>query len=191
MRLTVIAAVAALCLGAAACGAVSEPSSDVQQSREQETALREAQAQMGSPNVVNFTRRRLLKDIIEMLDRPNLVTFTYTFSEMTGRPLFFCNSIGYPFPFSTQYSNPMQISYRSSYGIAVLPQAEPDGTFPPSSSEASWVLCIDPDRQVASPVYSEPRLMVAQFRLTPDTPQAVADVRIEFTPEAPAAPPPG
>ncbi len=156
--------------GLAACGPVTE-SADQIQGRQQAQNLREGVQQVGNPNIVNFEQMRMMKGLIEMLDQPGVVTYTYTFSEYTGRPVFFCNSIGYGIPYATQFTNPERIAHQSAtYGIAVLPQAEPDGLFRPSSAEASWIMCVDPRTRVARPVYMEPRAIISQYALTPDTP---------------------
>ncbi len=51
------------------------------------------------PGIKNFRERRLLKDIFEMRDQADLSTYTYTYSEVTGKFSFFCNSIGYGLPY--------------------------------------------------------------------------------------------
>jgi hypothetical protein len=54
------------------------------------------------PAIKNFRERRLLKSILEMRDQEGLTTFTYTYNEMTGQLVFFCDSIGYGIPYATQ-----------------------------------------------------------------------------------------
>lgn len=79
---------------------------------------------------------------------------------MTGRLRFFCNSIGYPLPAATQYTNPQK--YTAS-GVS-LPQADPNGLFSPSNAEGSFVMCISPAGK-AAPIYSEPRVITSPFKL--------------------------
>jgi hypothetical protein len=153
MKLLTLAAVSLLLT---AC----DPSSDALQSVEQERILKEGTAQTGMPRIRNFRERRLAREILEMRDQ-GLTTYTYLFSEMTGRLRFFCNSIGYPLPAATQYTNPQRYSTRS--GVA-LPQAEPNGLFSASSAEASYVICISPTGKPV-PIYSEPRLITSPFKL--------------------------
>lgn len=144
-------------------------SSDEQQRAQQERILREGTAQTGLPAIKNFRERRLLKSILEMRDQESLTTFTYTYSEMTGRIVFFCDSIGYGIPYATQYTNPSKLEDAShgSEGIALatLPQADPNGLFSPGAAEGTWILCKDPDGTDIKPVYVEPRVVVSPFRI--------------------------
>jgi hypothetical protein len=144
-------------LGLAAC----DIGSDAIQRDQQEKILAEATAQTGMPAVKNFRERKLLKDIIELRDQSGLVTYTYTFSEMTGKYVFFCNSVGYPLPYATQYTNPEKLAASA----VVLPQADPNGLFSPSSAEGSWVLCQDPNGKDVKAVYLEPRVISSPFKL--------------------------
>ena len=76
----------------------SQPSSDSTQAHQQERILKEGTAQVGMPSIKNFRERKLLKDIIEMRDQANLTTYTYLWSDMPGKWVFFCNSVGYGLP---------------------------------------------------------------------------------------------
>lgn len=143
-----------------------ESSSDERQSIEQERLLQEGSSQTGLPNIKNFRERKLLKDIIELRDQDGLNTYTYLFTEQTGKLVFLCNSVGYGIPASTQYTNPQKVEYSSTNGYAVLPQADPNGLFSPSSSEGTWVMCADPAQTgKTKPVYIEPRVIVSPFKL--------------------------
>lgn len=108
---TVVALAATIVL--ASCGEYT-PSSDQRQEDQQAAITQEGTSAVGMPNIVNFTQRRLVKDILEMNDQTSIVTYSYTFSEMTGRLVFFCNSIGYPIPYATQFTNPERIARESS-----------------------------------------------------------------------------
>jgi hypothetical protein len=83
---------------------------------------------------------------------------TWTVIYSMGKPVFVCPSKGYPIPYTTEFTNPMQETYHGAAGNAVIPQAEPNGLFT-GTSNATWVLCI---RALAGggsetvPVYSEP-----------------------------------
>ena len=145
-------------------------SSDELQRTQQEQLLREGTAQTGMPAIKNFRERRLLKSILEMRDQESLTTFTYTYSEMTGRLVFFCDSIGYGIPYATQYTNPGKLEYKSyGEGIALttLPQADPNGLFSPAVAEGTWILCKDPAGSDVKPIYVEPRVIVSPFRMEP------------------------
>jgi len=148
----------------AACD-VAGPSSDAVQSHQQERLLQEGTAQVGMPAIKNFRERKLLKDIIEMRDQANLTTYTYLWSDVQGKWVFFCNSIGYGLPYSTQFTNPQKIADQFQSGYAILPQADPNGLFSPSSADGTWVLCKDPNGDKTLPVLIEPRCIVSPFEL--------------------------
>jgi hypothetical protein len=81
---------------------------------------------------------------------------------MTGKLTFIGKCVGYPLPYSTQYTNPMKVdSYNHSI---VLPQADPNALFMPASAEATFVMMIDPEGK-PRPVYFEPRVTVSPFPL--------------------------
>jgi hypothetical protein len=145
-----------VCLKADACN-----SSDRQQQAQQERILQEATNQSGMPAIVNFRERKLMKDIIELRDQNGLVTYTYLFSEMNGQLVFFCTSVGYGLPYSTQYTNPQ----KWETGSIVLPQADPNGLFSPASADATWVMCKDPKGDDVRPVLVEPRIVVTPFKI--------------------------
>ena len=140
-------------------------SSDAIQRQQQETILAEGTAQTGMPAIKNFRERKLLKDILELRDQDGLTTYTYTYSEMTGRLVFFCDSIGYGIPYATEYTNPQKPYYKSSAGGFAIPQADPNGLFSPASAEGTWVMCKDPAGKVVRPVYVELRVVVSPFEL--------------------------
>jgi hypothetical protein len=142
-------------------GACDPQNSDEIQQHQQEQILKEGTSQVGMPSIKNFRERKLLKDIIEMRDQEGLNTWTYTYSEITGKKYFFCNSIGYGLPYATQFTNPQKAAYQ---GLA-LPQADPNGLFSPASAEGTWVMCKDPNSDKVAPVYVEPRVIVSPFSL--------------------------
>lgn len=158
---TILSIAAIGILGATLVGC-EETSSDGKQRNAQERILKEATAQTGMPAIKNFRERKLMKQIIEMRDQEGLVTYTYTFPEVTGIPVFLCNSVGYGLPAAMQYTNPEK--YTSQGGT--MPQADPNGLFSPESAEGTWVLCSDPSGNgKTEPVYVEPRIIVSPFKL--------------------------
>lgn len=144
---------------------VAPPSSDRTQQAQQEKILAEATAATGMPALKNFRMKKLLKDIIELQDQDGLVTYTYTFSEMTGKYTFFCDSFGYGIPYATQYTNPEKSVDYAAGGWLVLPQADPDGLFKPSSADGTWVMCKNPDGNEVRPIFIEPKVIVSPFKL--------------------------
>lgn len=149
------------------CG-VRDHSSDGRQQQAQEMILMESTRAVGMPAIKNFRERRLLKDILELRDQNNLSTYTYLWSEMNGKLVFFCHSIGYGIPYATQYTNPQKDTYYSTSSAAhvVIPQADPNGLFSPASAEGTWIMCFDEKSKDTRPVYVEPRVVVSPFELS-------------------------
>lgn len=145
------------------CGETKASRVDRQQSDQQATLVAEASAQTGMPAIKNFRERKLLKDILELRDQDGLVTYTYTFSEMTGKYTWFCDSVGYGIPYATQYTSPQRSEY--SHGGVALPQADPNGLFSPAAAEGTWVMCKNPNGKDVRPIYLEPRVIVSPFKL--------------------------
>jgi hypothetical protein len=167
MKISKFILVGLLAISAVACS--MQPTSDDIQQSQQEQMLSEATSQVGMPAIKNFRERKILKDIFELRDQDGLVTYTYVQSEMTGKLIFLCNSIGYGFPAATQFTNPQKAEWHSSGGYVVTPQADPNGLFSPSSAEGTWVMCSDPKGGATAktrPVYVEPRIVVTPFELT-------------------------
>ena len=79
--------------------------------------------------------------------------------------MFFGETIGYGIPAATQYTSPQKIEWQSNKGTAVVPQADPNGLFTPSTAEGTWILMKDPNGGEARPVYIEPRCIVSPFKL--------------------------
>jgi hypothetical protein len=148
-------------------GGCENDTSDKRQRDQQEALLIEATAQTGMPAIKNFRERKLLKDILELRDQDGLTTYTYVFSDMTAKWVFFCNSIGYGIPYATQYTNPQKWERILSGEYVVIPQADPGALFSPESAEGTWVMCKDPNTKDGEvrPVYIEPRVIVSPFPL--------------------------
>ena len=152
-------------LGAVLLAGCVDETTDKAQQQAQERILAESNAQAGMPAIKNFRERKLLKQILELRDQSGLVTYTYLIAEQTGKLVFLCNSIGYGIPAATQYTNPEKQEYTSS-GHLVLPQADPNGLFSPSSAEGTWVMCSDGSNGKTLPTYIEPRIVVSPYKLS-------------------------
>lgn len=141
-----------------------ESSSDKVQAEQTEQALSEAQRQIGMPNITNFQQRKLMKLIYELCDKEDLICFAYIKSDYQGKLMYIGKCIGYGIPFSAQYTNPMKMKrwYGDPY---ILPQADPNGLFMPTSSSATWLMMVDPKTKKPRPVYIEPEIVVSPFKL--------------------------
>ena len=140
-------------------------STDEIQKQKTEQSLNEADKQIGMPAIVNFQERKLFKAVLEARDKENLVTYCYLMNEMTGSVgQFLGKGIGYGIPASTQYTNPDKIQESYQGGYAILPQADPNGLFMPSQTEATWYMLLDKDG-APRPVYIEPAVIVSPIPL--------------------------
>ena len=130
--------------------------------------LEESYRQIGMPNITRFTQKKTLKMIYELCDREDLVTYAYLFNKMSGKFVFIGKAIGYGIPFSAQYTNPMKLidDPNGNYdaGSVIVPQADPNGLYMPTSSSATWLLLLDKNNKPRV-VYIEQELFVSPFPL--------------------------
>jgi hypothetical protein len=140
------------------------PDADKRQAAETKKRLLDADKQVGMPDIVNFTERRLARDILELRDQESLCTYTYLVS-LEGKLVFLGESIGYGLPYSVQFTNPEVVvrDYQSSFGT--IPQADPNGLFMPDGLAATWILLKDPESGEARPTYVEPEIVVSPIKL--------------------------
>lgn len=148
------------------CTPSSTSTADQMEREATEKLAAEGARQVGLPNIVNFTMKRQVKEIYEVLDREDIPTWTYIVS-MNGDLILLCRSMGYGVPYGTQLTNPMKpefVRYTGGFEFAVMPQPEPDGLFLPEGSHATWVMAIDPQgtRRI---VCVEPDIIVSPFPL--------------------------
>jgi hypothetical protein len=142
----------------------SVPDADKRQAAATKRTLLEADKQIGMPDIVNFTERRLAKDILELRDQEGLVTYTYLKS-LDGTLVFLTESIGYGLPYSVQFTNPEVVIRHRTNEYDTLPQADPNGLYMPDGLSATWILVKDPKTGKARPAYIEPEISVFPFRL--------------------------
>lgn len=154
-------------------GCAPAPTSSDNMRDQQEQNLGNAIKSVGTPSIKNYREMRIMKDLYELRDQNGLVTYTYLKSEVDNKLCYYGETIGYGIPYATQYSasESMQRYYVKatgdggpSYGAARLPQAEPNGLFPPAAAEGTWVMLKDPDGPDVKPVYVEPRIIVEPFK---------------------------
>ena len=155
--------VLALIAGLTACG---ESSSQIE-NRKQEELSKQGVVTVGFPAVINFSEKRMMKDVLELRDK---MEPTYTYSVSTNNQLTkLCDSLGYGLPYATQYTNPQsrQVSTTSGGGITsdVMAQADPNGLFSPASADGTWVMCLSPKSKKAEPQYIEPRIVTMTYPL--------------------------
>jgi hypothetical protein len=165
-------------------GCERQPTSDDIQAAQQEKLLSEGTKQVGMPAIKNFRERKILKDILEMRDQEGLVTYAYLENVIPvvipghtclgGKLTYYGQAVGYGLPYATQFTNPSKIEASAhEVGYAILPQADPNGLFSPSSAEGTWLLMKDPNSDKVLPDYVEPKVIVKPFRLPMDTEQDI------------------
>lgn len=148
------------------CDLESYTSADKAIQRQTEQSMKEANARIGMPAITNFQERKLAKYIFELRDKADLITYAYIVNHMTGELVYLGQCIGYGLPYSVQYTNPMKTeSSYSQGGFEILPQADPNGLFMPQGLSATWLLMFDPKTKTTKPVYVEPEIIVAPFKL--------------------------
>jgi len=151
------------------CGddTANTPKSDMEQQRKQEAARIEANSQVGMPGITNFTEMKLMRQLYELRDK-EIAKFSYV-PDMNGKLWHLCDSIGYGLPYGTQFSNPSKIVpfggdlARIPNTSHVIPQSEPNGLFMPPTAEGTWIIC--GTSKDLKPVYVEPKVIVAPFKL--------------------------
>lgn len=173
MKRMIIAFMLVVMLSLTGCADYQDSSDQVQQ-KQQEKILAEGTAQTGMPAVHNFEQRRQMKVILEKLDDANLVTYAYTFNEMTGKFRYWGQTMGYGLPAATQYTNPQKVTQscgESQYSNGshwcvegTMPQADPNGLFMPASTDATWILMKDPNSDAVEPIYVEPKVTISPFK---------------------------
>lgn len=144
----------------------TKPSADKIQAEQTEQQLLEANKQIGMPSIVNYQERKLFKQILELRDSENLITYTYLANELKGSVgQFLGKSIGYGIPAATQFTNPEKRDWSASQGgVGYLPQADPNGLFMPTSTSATWIMLLD-EKGKPHPVYIEPLIIVSPIKL--------------------------
>lgn len=142
-----------------------QPTSDSVQAQQQEVILQEGTAMTGMPGIRNFRERKQLKMIYELRDQEGFVTHTYIVAQQTGKPVYLCQSFGYPINDATGYTNPEKVMRNYDTHFATMPQAEPNGLFTPDASDAYWVMCNDPEKNKPVPVFVSGQVVVSPFKL--------------------------
>lgn len=156
-------------LALVACGPTPPPpkSATQQEAIKQEELTKRGVESVGMPAIVNFSEKRMMKDIIELRDKMQ-PTYTYVMDQQ-GRFHKICDSLGYGLPYATQFTNPMQITddtFRGRVqGYYVVPQADPNGLYSPASADGTWVMCLNPKTKKAEPQYIEPRIFTTTYPL--------------------------
>lgn len=161
--------IAAIVLLFTSCDVPTNQSADKTDQQRQEKLQEQGSAQIGMPAIHNFQEKKMVRMLYELRDNPNIINYAYLYSEVTGKYIYFGKCVGYGIPYSTQFSNPQKLVHgdMGQYtGDIPLPQAEPNGLFMPSSSDGTWLMMLNPDKNnEPTPVYVEPKVIVSPFKL--------------------------
>jgi hypothetical protein len=122
--------------------------------------------------VPSFTWSLTRAELIQIYVAKNSAVATYSlvYNQYKGIIQFQCPSYGYPIPGGTELTAPEAPYVNSSGGISdfVIPQAEPDGTFSPSNSAGTYIICRNDDGS-AYPVYVEDNVLTFPFLMKTDS----------------------
>ncbi|MCG7628958.1 hypothetical protein MHM88_14195 [Epibacterium sp. MM17-32] len=165
----IFAALLALVIATPASAWFAEPtpSSDKAMAQKAEAQQRQVDQTVGFPSVVNGFEKRMVRMLYEKRDDPNYRTYSYIVT-MTGDFVKICDSVGFGINASIQFSNSEKVVSAGRYrenGYMTLPQAEPNGLYMPEGLAATYVLCVDEEKEELVPVYIEPEIAVSPFPL--------------------------
>ena len=167
MKKSILLTTAIACFIMCGCDVRQAKSDNIIQAQ-QEASMREMVAQTGLPAIKNFQEKKMLKMLLELRDREDLICHVYLVNQMSGEVgQYLGKCVGYGLPASTQYSNPQKL-VKYLRGVAdriPMPQAEPNGLFMPEGLSATWLMMVDPDTGEPRPVYVEPLIVVSPFKL--------------------------
>lgn len=148
----------------AGCGE-RRTSIEQQESKAVEDTMKEMQNQIGMPFIDDFFEKKMAKQIFELRDNAELITYAYMVN-LDGRFIYLGKTIGFGLPYSVQYTNPEKVE-RSMHqgGYAILPQADPNGLYMPEGLSATWLMLINEETGEPEIIYTEPSIVVTQNKL--------------------------
>ncbi len=152
------------------CTQDSDPAAERQADATRQ-AMNAADRETGMPRIVNYAQRKLLKNAYEDMDTTTL-TYVYT-QALDGRFVCIGQALGYGVSLGTQFTAPEYPQYvanmgnNAAAGTYMLAQPEPNGTYAPSSGEATIVDLIDPKTGEAHTAIMEPRIVTSPIKLPP------------------------
>jgi hypothetical protein len=164
MKYLLLAASCASFVSNAACAMADRPNPASSAAIEQAQQDLQMQQMLRNQPVPSFNfslERHMLIEIYKARQKATN-TFTVVQSELTGKVLWSCPSMGFPLPYSAQLTNPLQAWWKSGaheYASAVVAQQEPNGLFTPPQAEGTWVPCLDAQGRI-TPVYEERKVTV-------------------------------
>lgn len=116
------------------------------------------------PNLGGYSFERDVVIQTYLARNRTISTYTYTMTEIDGKIIEICASIGYPIPYATQLTNPLQIGGANG---AVVSNPEPNGLYSPDAAEGTIINCANNDGTI-TPTYWEPRVFALPYRIRSD-----------------------
>jgi hypothetical protein len=141
-------------------GCSAQPTAAQKENAQQDLQMQQFLRNQPVPSFDWSLERHMLIQLYAARQRAT-TTFSVVQSEYTGKILWSCPSIGFPLPYSTQLTNPQQVEtsgYDHGWAVAIG-QQEPNGLFPPPTSDGTWVPCVDEKGKI-TPVYEEKHVTV-------------------------------
>lgn len=152
-----------LLLGALAGCDQSNAGSTAEQQEQRITNQAQKQLLRNQPvPVFDYSMERHIAIEIYKARQRRVATFSVVQSPFTGKVLWSCPSIGFPIPYATQLTNPLQPVWaegQHEYAGVAVAQPEPNGLYSPAQADATWVPCVD-DQGHITPVYEEKHVTV-------------------------------
>jgi len=143
-----------------------ETSSSVEQQEAQavNNNMQEMGRQVGMPFIDDFFEKKMAKQIFELRDNAELITYAYT-TNLEGKYIYLGKCIGFGLPYSVQYTNPEKVQRSCSCEGITLPQADPNGLYMPEGLSATWLMLVNEETGEPEIIYSEPEIVVTQSKL--------------------------
>lgn len=156
-------------LGAVMSSCDRQPSTDSidrHDRQKQEALLQEGAKQTGMPDIHNFFEKKFLKMALELRDNPKAINYEYVYCPMTGKYTYIGRCVGLGLSFATEYTNPQKVVHPDAYDhYIIMPQADPNGLWAPSSDEGTIIAEINPKTHEIEVTRAEEQTRVSQHKL--------------------------
>lgn len=169
-KILMVLLAAGVLMGFSGCDKDWKSSNNVEEETNyQNQLMAQATDEVGMPDITEFYEKKLAKEIFELRDDSDLICYAYTRSDMSGKYVYLGRCMGYGLPYSTQYTNPVQLvdDPNGSYdaGSAIIEQADPNGLYSPEGLSATWLWLIDEKTGEPNVTYIESEITVLQQKL--------------------------
>ena len=167
-KITIALIVMIMCVALTGCTEIS--STEKAETEAVTENMEEMNRQVGMPNIDNFYEKKMAKRIFELRDNADLITYAYTVN-LEGQYIYLGRCMGFGLPYSVQYTSPEKLvnrygsAVRSTNEAFIVPQADPNGLYMPTSSSATWLMLINEETGDTEIVYMEPTIVVRQSKM--------------------------